>query len=290
MRALAAILLLLAAGAAGQNSRPASAPSSGSDELLRMLASSVMQDRITKSMRDVAALGPLCGDEAAAGAAIAGLIDQMRSSGLEPISVNLPKSRGVAGWIVPLKSPTEHAPRLVSLLAVCSAETAAAAGALLECARVSQAMRKTGQIPSLSFEVGFELHLAADEPAWGLPPAKARVAEIRFGDLTPGQKESFSVTIASPAAAQPALADKIERVLKRFKGERGFWKDYEVRSEPGGVPKDGVPRITIGGSKPLAPASRPAGSRPASAPAKKDVQAAVHAARFALMLVAGLAE
>jgi hypothetical protein len=283
MRALPVVLLLLAACAVGQDSRPATAPSS--DDPLRMLAGSVMQERIAKSMKEIAAFGSLCKDDHAAAGAEGLLVGQMQAAGLTSYGMRASKPLGVTGWF-PLDG--EVPSRQVILMATLSAETASAASALLEAARVLPAVRKTAQIADLGFAVGFELHLSADDAAWGIPgPNVQRLAELRFGDLAPDSKECFRLTVAAPESRRADLMARIEHVLKQFKGEKGFWKDFDIRPDAN-LQKDGVPRIMIG--SPTRSESRPAESRPESGPAKKDVLAAVRAARFALMLVARLAE
>jgi hypothetical protein len=256
-----------------------------------MLASSVSSERISKSLKEIAAFGPVDGQEAACrvGAWADTQLGAARLAACErgKLTRHLRRSRKGAPEVLDAPPPR----RTVILTARLSDQAGLPAVALLETARVLQAVRDAGQFKDDDLRICFEIESSCVKDYAAKPFLAAAnetlVAEIRFGEIDLLEpREACSLVIEARDGPRPAVVNDVESVLAQFKGERGFWRESEVRSgsESRG---DGVPRIVIGAAKPR---PRPESGPTASAPSRKDLPAAVRAARFALVLVAHFAE
>jgi hypothetical protein len=173
------------------------------------------------------------------------------------------------------------------ILLAARASDASGVSALLEAARVLRVCREGGDFADLGFEVCFEI--TGDQPE-SRPPGKAFLAEIRV-ERSEEPGPAISATVRVPESRK-AVASRIQKMLGRFKGERGFWADFEVVADPSPVAKDAPVQVTLKAraGKDARPDSR--GGAPDSRGAARDAEcrAAVRAARCALMIVAHLAE
>lgn len=271
MRVLPLLLLILIASAFGQDSRPTTQPSFDSDETLRLLAASVTPSRISARIRELRTFGPLVPGSDAAKRALAWAQGQLVACG--PLSGATPCQR------------------VVVLSARLSNEGSAAA--LLEAARVLAVTRKAGQLGDLGFDVRCEFDDPSEEPTSrsASAPSVELAAEIRFGAFRPEwQCDGLQTSVSADWPLSDSMVQRVDRLLGRFKGERGFWTEFAVLRELR-ERNDRALRITVDALRPAGMASsKPAvESRPATGPARDEAPSAVRAVRFALMMIAALA-
>jgi hypothetical protein len=312
MRLSAVLVLCLTLPCVPQDTK-SSTPAFDSEDTLRRLAASVNPGRILARVTELCAFGPRPPASQAASGAHAWMKDQLASAGLADARVAGGGEAPAPAW-VSASFGRRDAPRhvVVSSGLTTAAGTpgahasGAGASALLEAARVLQASRATNQIAELPFEVRFEIDRPGDGPA-GSRPSVAPFAEIRFGELGLGTKrDCLFVIVSAPAGAVPAFVARLEAVLAKWKGEKGFWREFEVLADPAPARTDGATRVTLsctapegaavigpgaagsktsGDSCPVAGTADDTPSRTVAA----EPQNAVNAVRFALFAIAHLA-
>jgi hypothetical protein len=162
----------------------------------------------------------------------------------------------------------------------------AGVSALLEAARVLRACREGGDFADLGFEVCFEItgERPGSRPASG--PFLAEISVERSEEPGP----AISATVRAPESRK-AVASRVEKLLGRFKGESGFWADFEFIADPSPAAKDAPVQVTLKArGKDVRLASRGGAPDSRGAAREAECRAAVRAARCALMIVAHLAE
>jgi hypothetical protein len=270
----------------------------------------VVPARIVSRVTEICAFGSRQPGSRGASSAVGWMKEQLAGAGLADTVVTIVELAAPAPrqeWIGASLGRKEGHRRVVMSARVSNDsdspgahETAAGACALLESARVLKATQSKDQIGALPFDLLFEL----DRPG-SAKPASPALAEIRFGELGLGaRRDCLFVTLSGSPAGVAEMTARVARILAGWKGEKGFWKEFEVLKDPKIAPDGAPPLVTLSctASADLvrangAPDSRPFDTCPVAGtsgdtPEKTVVlepHNAVNATRFALFLVAQLA-
>jgi hypothetical protein len=249
------VLLLLLPGAVAQDTRPASRPAPiDSEETLRLLAASVMPPRIVARAKEICAFGPRPPASVAASGSLAWMKEQLAQSGLHAAvaGTEVPGATARREWLTAsLGKESGSAPVVISSRLSNDSgspgahETAAGASCLLESARVLQAFLSKKLIAELPFEIRLEIDHARDASA-ASRPAAVPAMEIRFGELGLGvARHCLFVTVSAAPDKSAALVAQLGAILAKWKGERGFWQEFEIVADGAPLRSDGAPRVTL---------------------------------------------
>jgi hypothetical protein len=308
MRHLAASLLLLLPCGFGQETGTESRPASRvSDDTLRLLAAAVSPARIIARSRDICAFGPRMPASREASVASSWLRDQLVLVGISDATLGGEgtETRRQREWVTGSvdcrrgKQSVVLASRLSDESASPGAHASAAgASALLESARVLHAWCATQGFAELPFEVRVEV----DGPEVPGPKPAPPLIEIRFGELGLGSnRDCLFVTVSASDMGCAELVPKLRAILQRWKGEKGFWSEFEILADGSAPRSDGAARVTVACTSPAgaealgsAAGSRssgdscPVAGTPDDRPERTVViepHNAVNAARFALFMI-----